>query len=526
MSRAIAMTLAVLAWTGPASARVGFGDPAEPFREHDPGEWIDPHGQLRLRGAIFSDLDLDRGVSPSTGEPLWPVGETPLDLTAGADLRLRVAPSFFLGDVARVFIEIDVLDGLPLGASPRGAPYNGAPAIVAGTVFQDPVGAALGAFKVRSAVGEVLLPFGVLSAGRAPSHFGLGILANAGDGLDDDGGDRSDRVAFVTPLFGHFFALSYDVAAGGPKGLASPQSPDPGLFSLAEQAASVALLRYRAPWEVETYRKEGYAIFDYGAAFSTAWQAKDAPGFYQTLSQTAGLDESLVVRRDFLGLVLDVWARFVWSDLRFEAEAFASHLSIGDTSPWPGVSVRHPVTGNPFGAVALAEYSPLDGRLRITGEAGVASADAAPGFPLDAPTSIVGARPGDVYGPQIDGKRDVRLDAARLHPAHKVDLILWRTLLKGVSEAAYGRAQIAGDVFDDLTLEGSAIYSHGLAASSTPGGVAPLGLEFDSAATWRFEQFSVRADAGVLFPLGGMGARGGAAPTPAGMAMLRLGYAM
>ena len=38
---------------------------------------------------------------------MWPAGITPLDLTTGSDMRVRLAPSFFLGDSARVFLEID-----------------------------------------------------------------------------------------------------------------------------------------------------------------------------------------------------------------------------------------------------------------------------------------------------------------------------------------------------------------------------------------------------------------------------------
>ena len=37
------------------------------------------------------------------------------------------------------------------------------------------------------------------------------------------------------------------------------------------------------------------------------------------------------------------------------------------------------------------------------------------------------------------GARDARMDAFRFHPAYRVDLILWRTLLGGVSEAAFAR---------------------------------------------------------------------------------------
>jgi uncharacterized protein (TIGR04551 family) len=524
MKRLIALTglFAVVA-SGAASARVGFGDPAEPFRERAPDDWIVVDGHLRLRGAVFGNLDLDRGPSPSTGKPLWPAGEGPLDTTTGADMRVRLAPSFFLGDDVRVFLEVDLLDNVALGVRPRGTPYAGAPGIVAGGAFQEPLDFATGAFRVRSAVGEVLTPFGTLSAGRAPSHFGLGIAANAGDDVDDDGGDRADRVAFVTPLFGHFVAASFDWAASGAAGGDPLSSPDPRRFSDEVHSLAVALLRFRSPWEVELYREAGRVVFDYGAAFSTQWQRTDVPGFYQSFDPALASDAARVPR-NYLGLVVDVWARAVFGPLRIEAEAIASHLDIENASPLAGVELREPVTGNPFGGVVQVEWQAVPELLALHVEGGVASADPAYGFVDDSASPLAVSRPGDVKGPQIDGSRDTRVDAFRFHPAYRVDLILWRSLLGGVSEAGYARAAVRSRPLQMIELELSTIYSQGLLSERTPGGVGPLGLEVDGAATLRIGQFSVRTDAGVLFPFGGLGARGGSAPGLAHMILVRLGY--
>jgi hypothetical protein len=173
--------------------------------------------------------------------------------------------------------------------------------------------------------------------------------------------------------------------------------------------------------------------------------------------------------------------------------------------------------------------------LTLSAEAGAASSDPAPGFPLVAPTALSAAQPGDVFGSQLDGRRDSRQDAFRLHPLHRVDLILWRTLLGGVSEAAYARVfgvwQPAPTSLPGLQIEANAIYSHALDAGSAPGGVAPLGVELDGAVVLPYDAFSLRLDAGVLWPLGGLGARPRAddapvAPTPATMLLVRLAYAL
>lgn len=282
-----------------AEARIGFGDPLEAYREREPEQLFLLEGYLRMRGALYGNLDLDRGPSPSTGKPLWPDGETPLDLTTGGDLRVRLEPTFFLGGDARFVLEVDVLDNLSLGQRPRGTPYKGVPGIVAGTAFQEPADALSRAFRVQSAYGEVALPFGVLAAGRMPSHFGLGIVANAGDDLDDDLNDRADRVAFVTPLFGHYVALGFDLASSRPALAAPLGATEPHRLSDQQRALSLALLRYHAPWELELYREAGWLVFDYGVAGSFAWQRRDTPDFYQDLADAFGATDRAQVRRDF-----------------------------------------------------------------------------------------------------------------------------------------------------------------------------------------------------------------------------------
>jgi uncharacterized protein (TIGR04551 family) len=519
------------------------GDPVQPWREKDVDESFSLQGHLRLRSALFSHLDLDRGGAAST-QALWPAGQGDLDLTNGHDLRLRLGPSFFVGETARIAIEIDLLNNVALGSRPRFTPFAERTGLVVAAPFQEPL--SLGdVASVRTAYGEVLLPVGVLSAGRMPSHFGLGIAANDGADIDDDGGDRADRVAFTMPVLGHVVSAAFDVGASGPRAFgARPLSalgPDPRAF-VAEQAVSLALLRFHAPWELEmlTHARTpegGRTVVDYGAAFSFEWQDDDVPGFYAAFDDATGGDEAAIVRRGYRAGVADGWLRIVTRRLRVEGELVGAAFSIDNASPLPGVALRAPVTGLPWGGVLVVETKPLQDEqaLLLLVEAGVASSDPGPGFPLPSPVALSAARPGDVFGSQLDGARDTRQDAFRLNPLHRVDLILWRTLLGGVSEAAYARSHVvfapAQDIFRGCSIEGNIVYSHALDAASAPGGVAPLGLEVDGALTIPVDAFSLRIDAGWLLPLGGLGARvepgqTPIAPTPATMVMGRIAYAL
>jgi uncharacterized protein (TIGR04551 family) len=528
-------------------ARTGMGDPVQPWREKDPGAWLVMGGHLRLRSALFSHLDLDRpaGVVGAGSTRLWPQGEGPLDLTAGHDLRLRLSPSLFLGEVARVVLEVDLIDNVALGARPRFTPFRDATGIVAAAPFaaQPSLGDVA---TLRTAYGEVLLPVGVLAAGRMPSHFGLGIAANDGADIDDDFGDRADRVAFTMPVLGHVVSAAFDVGASGPRafglGRAAGQGPAARQLSVAEQSLSLAFLRFHAPWEQEMLThastpEGGRVVVDYGLALSMEWQERDVPGYYATFDERLGDRAAAVVRRGYRAGLADGWFRIVARRWRFEAEMVSAAFGIDNASPLPGVTLREPVTGLPFGGVMVLESKPLsDERLLVVrGEIGVASSDPAPGFPLPSPTALSSSRPGDVFGSQLDGVADTRQDGFRLHPLHRVDLILWRTLLGGVSEAAYARTSAVvtplQDVFPGLRIEGNAIYSHALHGPSAPGGVAPLGVEFDGTVVLPYDAFSLRLDGGWLLPLGGMGARfadgdTAVAPTPATMFLVRLAYAL
>lgn len=514
-----ACTLTVSVYAAQAHARTGTGDAAEVFRERpvnsDSHVDLVLHGQLRLRSQLGVGLDLERGPSPTTGEPLFGG-----DVQPGHDVRLRMAPSLFLGDDLRLFADVDLI-AASLGPAATGVPW--AARSVAARSF------ATSFIDVRALGVDWLLPIGVLSLGRMPAHFGLGIGANDGADLDDDGGDRADRIAFVAPIHGALVAAAFDI---GPGPSTSYFGPTTRALTVGEQALSFGVMRWHAPWEVALYRNADRPLLDAGLALALEWQSRDAPAPWVMLDWTRNASD---VRRDARLAVVDLWARGVFGRFRVEGEGFLSDLSIDNPSPWQGVTVRRTIRGNPAAFALMGEARLLDDEhghpsdaLVVQLETGAASADPSVGFPDVSPTAFTGARAGDVFGPQVDLKRggDDRADAARLHPLHRIDLILWRSLLGGVSEAAYARAKVEGAPTSWLRLDGTLIYSQAIVADSAPGGVAPLGVELDLGAEASLGGSSLRVDAGSLLPLGGMGARGGAAPAPAHLVIVRLGHVL
>ncbi|HVO29909.1 MAG TPA: hypothetical protein VMV18_04200, partial [bacterium] len=202
MNRAGAALLALLLAPLPARA-AGFTDATDDLapRDHD---FVTVDGALRLRGDLFYNLDLDRGLDPS-GKPLFPVSSVhPGSQTlSNADTRLRTDLAAYApaGSIA-VKARVDVLDDLLLGGSAFRADSTSFAAPGFDARGRDAV------LRVKRAYGEALTPFGLLTAGRMGTSWGLGMLGNGGDADDANLGDAADRVAFVTPVAGLLWAAS------------------------------------------------------------------------------------------------------------------------------------------------------------------------------------------------------------------------------------------------------------------------------------------------------------------------------
>ena len=130
MNLARVVTLAVLGVlasisVSPVQAQ-GFHEVGEGIRAHeDPDDFsFELHGYFRGRGEILSNLDLDRGLTPS-GDPLFPV---PADDPEGqnlyeADMRLRTDLSIYApGGSVAIHTRLDVLDNLAVGSTPDDIP--------------------------------------------------------------------------------------------------------------------------------------------------------------------------------------------------------------------------------------------------------------------------------------------------------------------------------------------------------------------------------------------------------------------
>lgn len=496
----LAMALAVSGATANEARAAGFSDYDESLRApHD--HVVDFAGSLRLRGEILDNLDLDRGPTPS-GELFYPVplSDPKGQILTRADMRLRTDLGFFLpsGGLA-VKVRLDAFDGLALGSAPVGIP--------SASTSQSPGSAIL---RLKRAYGEALTPLGLLTAGRMGNQFGLGMLANSGDCADCDSGDASDRIAFVTPLLGHLWAVAYDLTSVGPfvpdKGGIRPIDVDPTAFV---NTITTAVMRYHAPWAIKRRSAAGKATFDYGLAASHRWQKNDVPAMYLPTATPVAIDSKQVVARGFTATTIDAWLRLAGPGYRIEGEGALILGRVDQGSLIPGFRYKDPITSRQLG---FALESELGDRASVYGfglDAGYASGDNAPGFGAFPKVGAPAPQRGDLDGAQANPPYDNTVNNFRFNPDYRIDRILFREIIGTVTDAVYLKphARVEPLRFSRGALELGlfAVFSFAVQPSSTPSGDRALGAEIDPTIAYRSDfGFQAALEQGTLIPFSGL----------------------
>lgn len=479
---AFAMPLAVTLTAALASAaepvllpQAGFADLAAEL-DGAPHKSLDWRASFRSRAELLHNLDLDRGLDPQ-GRPIYPVppGSPGAQTLTHVDVRLRT--DFTLRTPrggGLVAVRLDWFDNLALGSAPNAPP-------VAATGQSSPTSLA----TVRRAYAVAALPFGALAIGRMNAHWGTGMVSHGGDGLDTDRGDASDRIALVTPLAGHIWALAYDWSATGPL---APRPDGNRVVDLDPsddvRSATLAVLNLRSDLARLRRLRANKTTVQYGGYVSTRWQDRDVPVSWAGDAKALGRADW--VRRGLQVVAGDVWLRATagWGEV--EVEGALVRGGFEEASLLPGVHVRRPIEVAQYAAVLRSRFGGESG-FAAGLDAGVASGDAAAGVASQNPADGPGSA-GSLRGAQIDPPRDTRLSEFRMHGDFRVDRILFRELYGAVADAGYLRPHLhwTESAFGagTLRLELALVQAWALAAASAPGGQRALGFELDPTVTY------------------------------------------
>lgn len=563
------------------------------------------HGFFRTRAELFQNFSLGRHNSSFQGNDsqyLWPqpldesytilgsggangvravpvCGSTsPANINcydkteSGANVRLRLDPEIDISDNLRIVSEVDLLDNLVLGSTPdsyaiqpatnpttsgatsttsptgyQSAGYNAyAPVSFFTTTQGVPtagVNSSINSIDVHRVWGEYMTPVGQLRFGRMPSQWGLGMVDNAGDGIDSDYQTTVDRIMFVTGVksLDLYFGGAWDFVSTGPTALPGATTGpiwdvyggQPyntcNLCNVDEWAAWIArktnpdlqrlsLARGDVVLNGGVYTKFRKQYIDVNSTLAAA----ETP---QTINPSTSSITDLESRQAW-AVTPDLWVQLLWRKLRVEAEAAMIWGEIGNL-PGLQATIANPIDIREFGVAAQAEYRALEDKLDLNFGFGYASGDPWANNPSYGQSSQ-GEGALQPAGSGVQSNSGVQseftngpISTFRFHPDYRVDLIFFRNILTRVEGAYYFRPSVDYDFLrhsDGEKLGGGAavIYSGASQFVQTPGHSRDLGLELDAQLYYQSKDGSLNDDPskiggfyamlqyGVFFPFAGL----------------------
>lgn len=506
-----------------------------------------PNGYFRVRPELYNKMDLGWAANPlnvrhdPSGYTLWPTSpNSTRDRTeTSANMRFRFEPTINVSEEVRIRAQIDALDNVVLGSNPNLASQQYSIFSQSQTTPQPGMNALTSSIALKRIYGEVSTPVGILRFGRMGSQWGLGMLYNDGSCLDCDHGDNVDRIQFVAePIAGYYVTPMFDFNLAGALSAMSNSGRQADL-SQSDNSNSLILALARRDTDSQARAKmdAGGTVFNYGIHFTYRTQKNDPVDFYNYNGGGfpsvfgGNMSRTFFVPRNAQLFIPDIWIKLERSSLRIELEAAAILGSIGNRATDPllantpgqnqGLGVAQ------WGAVLQGEYRLLEGNaLSIGVEAGFASGDKAPGFG-NYPNRQTGTPnndtiPGSIDGPQYScqgtgGCTDPTIRNFRFNQDYRVDMLLFREILGGITDTFYVKPSVKYRIADGFHIYAAVIYSRAIYAESTPSAfVGPdgkitgdpnLGVEINAGARYETEDgFFARVEYGVVFPLGGFGA--------------------
>ena len=286
-------------------------------------------GHYRTSGFYFDSLSLisEADSAFSEGSAGW------------LDHRLRLQPGFLMSDKVAIYTQVDLLPYVRYGEDPVDVvdPISGT---TSPYVYSDAVGAPLTEeggvtsqnLRVTRAWGEVQTRYGQLRFGRMPVEWGTGMVFNAGNDVEDDFGDTSDRIQFTGKVKKVYVMGAFENRYEGL--LAEPDD-------------------YRALVTAVYYKGE-----------------RSGAGTYHTLRRRSLTDDA-GAESTYYNWIGDVWAGTNLGPLKADLELAGS---IGNGDLEDGIN---DLKSSSFGGVLAADYAP--GRLagvNVLLTAGFATGDA------------------------------------------------------------------------------------------------------------------------------------------------------
>ena len=176
---------------------------------------FDVEGYYRARAYTFNRLNASQFEDDGDGDPNT-LGDYVGD-NRFLTHRMKIRPIFNYKDLAKFAFEMDMF-GDPIQGRAESVWGDNAQRIPNPLFAADPSNTSVegipsGGPRMTRAWMEFSIPVGLLRVGRQPSNWGMGLLANSGDGFDDKFGENNfgatyDRALFATKPIAIFEAIT------------------------------------------------------------------------------------------------------------------------------------------------------------------------------------------------------------------------------------------------------------------------------------------------------------------------------
>ena len=500
---------------------------------------VELHGYFRNRGEMYHNFSLGRADKTNQ---LWPrplddsytfvdrngqPGDSKVVALCGSgsteqctdktqafgNMRLRLNPELHISDNLRILSQIDALDNVVLGSTPA----NYGTGATRG-YSNDTQNAPPNSIAVKRVWAEYTTPVGQLRFGRMPTHWGLGMLYNDGNGVDQDYQSNNDRIQFVTGL------RSIDLYAGGSWDFANTgaTSSTPTDVNNGGQPYNVANRQNAGQWTLFVVRRtnpelqrsrlvRGNVVVNGGIYNVFRTQGLDYASTATNATVDTAASNNGLERRGLTVYTPDLWLQILWRKLRIEAEAAAHLGSVEQTDQIRLASggTNESVKIRQFGFAAQAEYKAVEDKLRLQFGSGWASGD-----------SWAGSLNASSNGTELNNGRGP-IGTFAFNPAYNIDLIFHRRLLQRVQGTYYFKPAVEYDFIRNPNGQkfggGAAfIWTRASEFVQAPGSKRDLGVEIDLQVYYQAKDGTLNDDPnkmggfyamlqyGAFFPLGGL----------------------
>ena len=490
---------------------------------------VDHELSLRLRPELLIGGDLNSSASPI--RRALGADADDASLLSWASMRVRYGATIHLGQRFRIQFSADALDNLVLGSNPA----SGHAGFNEGT-FSDGQGSPTSgingledALLVREVYGSWhFLSLADLDFGRMNDHFGSGLIRNRGDCIDCDRGSYFDGIRAGLDLFGVRAEATIELTDVGAVETGDGWTGQPKDFGVDDDTLTytVRVLSSRTPSMSDrqrstTSREVGSLQVDWGIFFAFTEQVlsseKQSVGLLPTQCTT---ESGELLPRDELPWdcwqlqprQLFIWKPSLWTKIDWRPD-FSSRLTFEIELAGQFGDAQY-LQGDPDLGDTSKDFEGFAGALDLTYRTGRLETGLSAGFATGDDRLYLGYLDGqnivDPDDANYEANENVRTNANVtsywFNTDYKLDLLLFRQILGGVTNAYYVKPWVSYALLDtdDLKIKArfDVAYAGAMNPEGTPGQGNHWGIEMDAGLHLEFSPgFEVAVDGGVLLPM-------------------------